>query len=157
MTNLADGGLLSDAADLVERYRDSVRGDLEAIPEPGFWSRPVPNMVSPANLALHLTGNLRHFVGHLLAGTDYERDREREFEAEPWAGKGRVLTMWDEACVETRTALLALDPRTLDDPAPLDTFPGGVPVHAYLIRLLGHLTYHAGQIRALRRLLAAED
>lgn len=157
MTEMTEGGLLADAADMVERYRNSVRADLEAIPESGIWNRPIPEMVSPANLALHLTGNLRHFIGHLLAGSDYERQRDREFEAGSWAGKGRVLEMWDEACVETRTALLAFDPRGLNDAAPVDTFPGGGPVHAYLVRLLGHLTYHAGQIRALRRLLADQD
>jgi len=157
MTNPVPGGLLADAAELIERYRDSVRSDLDAIPESRFWERPVPGMVSPANLALHLTGNLRHFIGHELAGTDYRRERDREFESEPRVGKDRVLAMWDEACVETRTALLALDPRTLGDPAPVETFPGGGPVHTFLVRLLGHLTYHAGQIRAFRRLLSPAD
>jgi hypothetical protein len=145
---------LADAADLVERHRTEVREDLEAIPGDRIWERPVPGMVSAANLVLHLTGNLRHFFGHHLAGTDYERKRDREFEDAARAGHEEILERWDEACVETRTVLLSLDHGSLTRPAPVDTYPGGGPVHAYIVRLLGHLTYHAGQIRMLRRLLA---
>ena len=145
---------LSIVADLVERYRVSVREDLEAVPEARLWERPIPETVSPANLTLHLVGNLRHFFGHLLYGSGYARDRDREFASEPWASKADVLAMWDEACVETQTAVLAMEPRALVGPAPVEGWPGGATVQAYMLRLLTHLTYHAGQIRLLRRLLA---
>lgn len=145
---------LNAVAELVERYRVSVREDLEAVPEARLWERPVPGAVSPGNLALHLVGNLRHFFGHLLYGSDYARERDREFVAEPWSSKADVLAMWDEACVETQTAVLTMDPRALGGPAPAEGWPGGATVQAYILRLLAHLTYHAGQIRLLRRLLA---
>ena len=145
---------LNIVGELVERYRVSVREDLEAVPEARLWERPIPGAVSPGNLALHLTGNLRHFFGHLLYGSDYVRERDREFAAEPWASKADVLAMWDEACVETQTAMLTMDPRALGGAAPGEGWPGGATVQAYILRLLTHLTYHAGQIRLLRRLLA---
>jgi hypothetical protein len=34
---------------------------------------------SAGNLALHVAGNLQHFLGHVLGGTDYIRDRDQEF------------------------------------------------------------------------------
>ena len=34
---------------------------------------------SAGNLALHLCGNLRHYIGRILVGTDYVRDRDFEF------------------------------------------------------------------------------
>ena len=34
---------------------------------------------SGGNLCLHMVGNLRHFIGHVLGGSDYIREREREF------------------------------------------------------------------------------
>jgi hypothetical protein len=61
--------------------------------------------------------------------------------------------MWDEACVETRTAVLTMDPRTLGNAAPIEKWPGGATVQGFILRLLSHLTYHAGQIRLMRRLL----
>ncbi len=156
MANYTGAKFLSDVAESVEMYRASVHRDLEAMTEASMWERPVPGMASAANLALHLAGNLRHFVGHHLAGSGYVRDRDREFSEERWAGKARVLEMWDEACVETRTALLALGADIVSRPAPVPNHPGGAPVHTYLARLATHLSYHAGQIRMLRRLLVAE-
>lgn len=144
---------LADAADLVEAYRVSVREDFEAIPEARIWERPVPGQVSPANLVLHLTGNLRHFFGHVLGGSDYRRDRDREFLAEPYAGRGEILAGWERACAETCAVLRSLKEADLDRPAPLDRYPGGVPVHGMVLRLLGHLTYHAGQIRTHFRMM----
>lgn len=34
---------------------------------------------SVGTLTLHVCGNLRHFVGTVLGGSDYVRDRDREF------------------------------------------------------------------------------
>jgi hypothetical protein len=34
---------------------------------------------SPGNLALHLTGNLKHFIGAQLGNTGYVRNRDKEF------------------------------------------------------------------------------
>jgi hypothetical protein len=113
----------------------------------------VPGQVSPANLVLHLTGNLRHFFGHLLDGSDYVRNREREFQDEPYASREAILLGWDTACRETAEVLKGLDEARLASPAPLEPFPGGAPVHTMVLRLLAHLTYHAGQIRSMRRLI----
>ena len=51
------------------------------LPTPPYGSsRPVLTN-SGGNLCLHLIGNLRHFIGHLLGGGNYARDREYEFNA----------------------------------------------------------------------------
>lgn len=144
----------ADAVALVEAYRVSVRNDFEAIPKARIWERPVAGQVSPANLVLHLTGNLRHFFGHLLGGSDYRRDRDREFQAEPSATREEILAGWERACAETCAVLRTLEDRDLDGPAPVDRFPGGAPVRTMVLRLLGHLTYHAGQIRTHYRMMA---
>ena len=38
---------------------------------------------SAGHLSLHLIGNLNHFIGHVMGGTDYERDRDNEFQGLP--------------------------------------------------------------------------
>jgi hypothetical protein len=48
--------------------------------------------------------------------------------------------------------LRGLDPARLAEPAPVDRFPGGVPIGAYILRLLAHLAYHGGQIRTQYRI-----
>ena len=50
-----------------------------AIPEDQLWTKPFPFGNSVGHLVLHLTGNLNHYVGAMVAGTGYVRDREHEF------------------------------------------------------------------------------
>ncbi len=50
-----------------------------AITEDQLWVKPFPFGNSMGHLVLHLTGNLNHYVGALVAGTGYVRDREYEF------------------------------------------------------------------------------
>jgi hypothetical protein len=142
---------LEDAAQCVEQYHASVEEDLRSIPEAALWERPVPGQVSAANLVLHLTGNLRHFFGHLWGGTGYVRERDGEFADEVRPGKDEILSRWDEACRETAAVFRRVDEEVLDRPAPVDRYPGGAPGRTYLLRLLLHLSYHGGQIRSLRR------
>jgi hypothetical protein len=96
---------LRAVAELVEQYGTSVRKDFEALPEARMWDRPVTGQVSPANLVLHLSGNLRHFFGHLLGGSDYARERDREFQEERHMSKAQVLETWAGACAETKKVL----------------------------------------------------
>ena len=49
-----------------------------------FWTNPFPYGNSIGHLVLHLTGNLRYYIGAQLAATGYIRDRDREFaESQP--------------------------------------------------------------------------
>jgi uncharacterized damage-inducible protein DinB len=144
---------LNDTADLVEQYRASILADFEAIPEEKIWERPIPGQVSSANMMLHLIGNIRHFFGHLLDGSDYERNRDREFLDEPYATKAEIIEAWQKACEETKSVLSGLDEKKLATDAPVNRFPGGAPVRMFVLRLLAHLAYHAGQIRTHYRVL----
>ncbi|HET9235494.1 MAG TPA: DUF1572 family protein, partial [Candidatus Eisenbacteria bacterium] len=65
------------ATELIAQYQESIRHDFDSIDDSMIWKRPVPGQSSPANLVLHLSGNLRHFFGHVLGGSDYVRNRDR--------------------------------------------------------------------------------
>ncbi len=47
--------------------------------EQEFWSNPYPYGNSIGHLILHITGNLKYYIGAKLASTGYIRDRELEF------------------------------------------------------------------------------
>jgi len=144
---------LRAVGELVEQYSTSVRKDFLALPEAHMWDRPVAGQVSPANLVLHLSGNLRHFFGHLLGGSGYVRERDREFQDEHHLNKAQILETWAGACAETKKVLQTLDDAALLRDATLDMYPGGAPNHQLILRLVTHLTYHAGQIRSMCRIL----
>ena len=70
----------ADLAALLDRDLRTLRRELEAYPdERQIWQR-VPGLANSAGtLALHLAGNLQHYVGARLGGTGYVRDRDAEF------------------------------------------------------------------------------
>src|SRR5262249_2124547 len=66
----------------------------------------------------HLTGNLNHFVGARLGGTDYVRDREREFTETNHPLKAEALTRLEEAVALFRRAGEGLPAERFTEPHP---------------------------------------
>lgn len=107
---------------------------------------------SAGNLALHLAGNLRHFVGATLAGTGYKRNRDEEFQAK---GRSRdeVRKIVADTIAELSTAFSAITDEDLLREYPMPIAERRVRTSDFLIHLAVHLSYHLGQIDYHRRLL----
>ncbi|HHM02932.1 MAG TPA: DinB family protein [Caldithrix abyssi] len=108
---------------------------------------------SGGNLCLHLCGNLRHYVGHVLGGSDYRRDREHEFAARDIP----LETLKQEIAATQREVGQTLD--KLEEEQLSAVYPEKVLGYEmstgyFLIHLYGHLNYHLGQINYHRRLTA---
>ena len=53
---------------------------IETFPEDALLWQHAPGITNSAgNLTLHLEGNLREFIGRVVGGVDYQRQRELEF------------------------------------------------------------------------------
>jgi uncharacterized damage-inducible protein DinB len=120
--------------------------------EAALWSV-VPGISNSAgNLALHVAGNLQHFIGQVLGGSDYLRDREREF-AQRSGSREELLALLGRAEAAVESVLPDLDEQALASPYP--AAPGGlaVPTGTWLLHLTAHLAFHLGQIGMLRRAL----
>ena len=107
---------------------------------------------SAGNLCLHLVGNLKHFVGKILGGVAYERNREKEF-ADKDVPKEQLLKSIDETKEAVTGALSKLSAEDIDKIYPLSVFGYEMTTEYFLIHLYGHLNYHLGQINYHRRLL----
>ncbi|MCB0635579.1 MAG: hypothetical protein KDC54_03125, partial [Lewinella sp.] len=63
-----------------DQYLDQLANDLRSYPaEDTLWLQPPGINNSAGNLALHLLGNLNHFIGAALGDTGYIRERDLEF------------------------------------------------------------------------------
>src|SRR6185503_9865240 len=72
--------LLPAVAAILARDLRTLRREVEAYPDEAQLWHTVPGISNPGgNLALHLCGNIQHYVGKHLGGTDYVRDRPAEF------------------------------------------------------------------------------
>jgi uncharacterized damage-inducible protein DinB len=115
----------------------------------------VPGVTNSAgNLALHIAGNLRHFVGAVLGGTGYVRDRDAEF-ATREGSRDSVSKALQAAEADVANTLDQLDDAALGNP--YTSGPKGVELTAqrWLIHLAAHAAFHLGQAGYLRRMLTA--
>ena len=150
-TDLA-AGVRSALIGALVGQRDAVKAAAEPLSEADFWRKPIDPGNSVGHLVLHLTGNLNHFVGAQLGGTDYVRDREREFtEANP-PPKAEALVGLDDAVALFRRVVAGLDAAALAKAHPEARF--GTVLSA-LVHLVAHFALHRGQISYIARLVKA--
>ena len=130
----------------------TLRKEIEAYPSDESLWRVAPGITnSGGTLALHLAGNLQHFIGAVLGGSGYVRDREAEFSARGLS-RSEVLNRIDQA-----TAALSQTFRSLTDEVLGRRYPARVgkvrlSTGDFLVHLEGHLAYHLGQIDYHRRM-----
>jgi uncharacterized damage-inducible protein DinB len=105
---------------------------------------------SGGNLALHLVGNLKHFIGAVLGGTGYVRDRDAEFTAKS-VSRAQLIAAVDETTEIVSTTLAKLTGDELAATYPIDVFGQPMTTEYFIIHLATHFNYHLGQINYHRR------
>jgi uncharacterized damage-inducible protein DinB len=110
---------------------------------------------SAGNLFLHLEGNLRHFIGHVLGGSTYVRKRELEFSSSD-VSTSELLEGIKLCRQEITVAFDNLSPQDLSNKFPIDVMNRVWTNQQFLLHLLGHLNYHLGQINYHRRLFSTD-
>lgn len=121
-------------------------------PENKLWKvdRQISN--SGGNLALHLIGNLNHFIGATLGNTGYIRERDKEF-SEKDVPAQQLLQAIDATIIIVRDTLNNMAPEDFEKIFPLEKHGQVVKTDFMLLHLLAHLEYHLGQINYHRRLV----
>ncbi|HYG82853.1 MAG TPA: hypothetical protein VD861_20825, partial [Pyrinomonadaceae bacterium] len=72
--------MIVDIRRIYLRDISTLRSELDLYPDDKSLWQTVPGLSNTGGtLVLHLAGNLRHFIGAQLGGTDYVRDRASEF------------------------------------------------------------------------------
>ncbi len=140
---------------IILRELAALRREIEAYPDDAsVWETPA-GIANPAGtLALHLAGNLRHFIGAKLGGSGYVRDRPAEF-ARRDVPREEILSRVDDAMREVGDALANLPDARLTErfAIGLDSEP---TVGDFLVHLTSHLAYHVGQIDYHRRIVTGD-
>lgn len=147
------------AADLLILLRRDLRcfmREVAAFPDDNTLWQTAPGLRnSVGNLALHVAGNLRYFVGGVLGATGYERHREAEF-AQREGSRASVVAVLESALVELERGLKALTPESLAAPFPQPLQGHQPPTQRFLMHLAAHLAFHLGQAGYLRRTLIGD-
>lgn len=134
----------------------AMRRSVEAYPDDDApWAeRPgLPN--AGGTLVLHAAGNLQHFLGAVLGGTGYRRDRDAEF-ARRGVPRVALLAELDAAIAAVERGLAALPDAALAAPYPEPIAGRTVATGDYLVHLATHLAYHLGQLDYHRRVVTGD-
>ena len=154
--------MASDSSVLISALRTMFIRDLEATdaeiaayPDEATLWLTAPGISNPAGgLAIHIAGNLRHFVGGVLGKTGYVRDRDAEFSARN-VPREIIRTNLAAAINEVTSTLDKLTDADMEKEFPILIGQEKLRVRTsdWLVHLVAHLAYHLGQIDYHRRLL----
>jgi len=134
----------------------SVRDQINAYTdEADIWRLPPGIANSAGTLALHLAGNIQHYVGAVLGGTGYVRDREAEFSVRDLP-RSELLAQVEKARAALSRTLSDIETDTLDSLYPIEIASVRLSTGQFLVHLATHLAYHLGQIDYHRRAVTKE-
>lgn len=146
-----------DVAEILERYLRTLRSEIESYADEQALWRLAPGISNSAGtLALHLLGNLQHYVGAVLGNTGYLRDRDAEFSRRN-VPREEILTEIDRTAEVIRQVVPSLTAESLASDYPVEVAGRRMTTGYHLIHLTAHFAYHLGQINYHRRLLGKTE
>lgn len=143
-------------AKVMTRELEAFERELWLCPDEAAVWRVVPGVTNPlGNLVLHVCGNLQHFVGHVIGGSGYARDREAEF-TRTGVPREQLVQELRQAATAVQQTLTGVTAAQLDAPFPVTV--GGVATSTglFLTHLATHLAFHLGQAGYVRRIVTGD-
>lgn len=134
--------------DIVGRELDRLADEVRAYPgDRALWIARGHQGNPPATLALHLVGNLSHYIGAHLGQTGYVRDRPAEFDDRD-ISREEILDRISTCRAIVVPILESLTEEQLDREYPGDApvRMRGVSTRGYLVHTIWHLGWHLGQM-----------
>ncbi len=147
--------LIDVLTQLFERDLNKLKEEIEQYASDGeLWKTGGDAPNSGGNLCLHLCGNLRHFIGFVLGGSGYVRDRDLEF-SDTNVSRDELYVRIDATLEEVKAGLAKISDGDLENQYPIEVFGHPMTTAYFLTHLATHLSYHLGQVNYHRRLIAA--
>jgi len=142
---------------IMVRELRGMKNELLAYQDEGDIWRSVPGLPNSAGtIALHVAGNLQHFVGAQLGKSGYVRDREAEFGRRD-VPVSEMVNELDRTVAALDAAFAKLEDEAMDHPFPQEIAGVRPTVGEFLVHLVAHLAYHLGQIDYHRRCVTEDD
>ena len=141
---------------LLTRELRAVRRELEAYPDDASVWRVIPGIPNTGGtLALHVAGNIRHFIGAIVGRDGYVRDRDAEFSRRD-VPRAELLGGIDAAIAAVQRAMGSADDATMRGAYPELVAGRRVSGSDFMVHLVAHLAYHLGQIDYHRRVATGD-
>ncbi len=143
-----DLGLIKDftgcAAAKLEQNLGQVLRCARLLSDGELWQRVNAHTNSVGNLILHLTGNVRQWIGSGLGGEPFARDRPAEFAARGAASRAELLGKLEETVQQAIGLVRAAGERQLAAEHTIQGYPVSGLVAVF--HVVEHFSWHTGQI-----------
>jgi Protein of unknown function (DUF1572) len=147
----------ADIALSLVRELEGFKRELARFPDDeSVWSIAPGVTNSAGNLALHIAGNLQHFIGTVLGGSGYVRNRDLEF-GQRSGPRENVYAELDAAIAVVRRVLPSLPNERLEQEFPEQLMGMTFRTSTFLVHLCAHAGFHLGQAGYLRRTLTGDS
>lgn len=143
------------SAEKLEQLSGRIEDCLLRLTPEQIWARGSENENAVGNLVLHLSGNVRQWIGSGVAGLPDNRNRDAEFDARGGTSAAALADL-----VKTRAAEAAAIIRGLSGARLTERItPQGyqVTVLEAIAHVVEHFSQHTGQIILLTKMLTGED
>jgi hypothetical protein len=136
-----------------ERCRSHVQQLAAPLSDAEFWTKPFEFGNSFGHLVLHLTGNLRYYIGTRVADTGYVRTRDREFTDPERRPKVEVLRDFDAAVDMVLKTIAAQRAEDWSAAYSAEREPDAHTRFDIFLKCAMHFYHHVGQMIYLERQL----
>jgi uncharacterized damage-inducible protein DinB len=145
------GYSLEKLAQMSKQIRECVQG----LSEEQIWQRSGDNANSIGNLLLHVSGNIRQWIGHGVGGLTDVRERDKEFAARGGRSTAEVLALFETTLAEAMQILQQMPlPRLTERTKPQNR---DVAILEAIYQVVGHLMLHTGQIIFATKQITGKD
>jgi uncharacterized damage-inducible protein DinB len=128
--------------------------EVTAYPSDTALWQAVPGITNTGGtLTLHLVGNIQHFIGTVLGGGAYKRDRDAEFNRRD-ATRAELAGEVERAIAAVESAMPRVTTAQLAAEYPVEVGGRRLPTSRFLAHLSSHFAYHLGQVDYHRRVVA---
>lgn len=142
---------------ILVRDLEALRRELRAYAhEADIWAVPTGVANSAGTLAMHLAGNISHFIGAVIGENGYVRNREAEF-ARMSVSRSELEARIDVAIQSVGDGLAKINDLDLEKPYPIMLGDVQLTIGQFLIHLAAHFAYHLGQIDYHRRIVTGSN
>ena len=156
MTANSVASFKSAIATLISRELGAMKRELDAYPDEAAVWKALPGLPnSGGTLALHVAGNLQHFLGSILMHDGYVRTRDLEFSRRD-VSRAELKAGLDAAIASAERTMRALPDAAVQAAYPEPIRERTVSTDLWLLHLSTHLAYHLGQIDYHRRAVTGD-
>jgi uncharacterized damage-inducible protein DinB len=146
---------LQFSAQKLEQLHGRIQDCLARLTPEQIWVRGSENENAVGNLVLHLSGNVRQWIGSGVAGLEDNRHRDAEFDARGGMAPAELAELLNTRVADASGIIREVSPERLTE----RILPQGydVTVLEAIAHVVEHFSMHTGQVILLTKMLTGQD